>query len=222
MKSFWREHLEKLDQLSRRERVIMLVVAIVVVYGIGQFLFLDPKNAAIGTLKNQIQSAQQELEALKTETKILTFALQVGPNQQERLKISQLESDIQRLDERLNKATRELLPPETMVEVLKSLLTQQRDLKLVLMKNMPVKTLVSPKDASVDSGLPSNVGLYKHGFVMKVQGPYMKVHRFLSHIEQQEWKFFWDKLQYQVVEYPTAEVRIEVYTLSTQEGWIGV
>ena len=45
---------------------------------------------------------------------------------------------------------------------------------------------------------------------------------FLKKIEQKSWHIEWGQLTYKVIEYPKAQVTITIYTLSDDEGWIGV
>ncbi len=44
---------------------------------------------------------------------------------------------------------------------------------------------------------------------------------YLTHLEQLPWKFYWQSFNYEVQEYPTALVRLNIYTLSTSNWWMG-
>jgi len=44
---------------------------------------------------------------------------------------------------------------------------------------------------------------------------------YLQKLEQLPNKFYWHRFDYQVLEYPKAQVSINIYTLSTQQWWIG-
>jgi MSHA biogenesis protein MshJ len=46
--------------------------------------------------------------------------------------------------------------------------------------------------------------------------------RYLQALEKLPWRFFWDSVSYQVMEYPDSVVRLELHTLSLSEDWIGV
>ena len=41
-------------------------------------------------------------------------------------------------------------------------------------------------------------------------------------LEGLEWKFFWDTIDYQVGEYPISSIAITVFTISSNEHWIGL
>ena len=45
---------------------------------------------------------------------------------------------------------------------------------------------------------------------------------YLQAIEKLEWKIFWDKLEYKVIQYPKAEITLIIHTLSDQRDLINV
>ena len=63
--------------------------------------------------------------------------------------------------------------------------------------------------------------MHKHGVRLKLQGSFFSVLDFLRKLEQLEWKFFWDAVEFRVVDYPDATVEITVYTISMEPTWIG-
>ena len=71
-------------------------------------------------------------------------------------------------------------------------------------------------------GESKQAGLYQHGVKLALQGGYFPIMQFLEKIEQSGWQFYWQGFEYQVSEYPTATLELEVYTLSTSEAFIGV
>ena len=54
------------------------------------------------------------------------------------------------------------------------------------------------------------------------EGRYFAVRDFLARLEQLSDKLYWRSMAYHVKDYPTAEVTLEVYTLSTEKAFIGV
>jgi len=64
--------------------------------------------------------------------------------------------------------------------------------------------------------------IYKHGIELTLQGSYLDVLRYLAAIENIGVRFFWERVEYQVEQYPLGEVSIEVFTLSTQEQLLDV
>ncbi len=54
-----------------------------------------------------------------------------------------------------------------------------------------------------------------------MRGTYFDVIHYLEQLEKVT-GFSWEQLDYKVVGYPNAEVKIKLHTISLSEGWIGV
>ena len=72
-----------------------------------------------------------------------------------------------------------------------------------------------------DSGR-EQVAVYRHGVEIVFRGSYLATLDYLQSLQSLPWDFYWDGVQLQVEDYPKAQVRITVYTLSLKRGWIGV
>ena len=55
-----------------------------------------------------------------------------------------------------------------------------------------------------------------------MEGRYFDIQAYLESIETLPWQFYWKKFSYRVIDYPMAEVEIELYTLSTSPAFMGV
>lgn len=218
MKTLYKEISQKVDALSRRERVILFATMAALVYFILQSLLIDPLFNKQADIQKQLNAANKQYEELKTQTKLLTYALQVGPNKQERLDIIRLENQLDVLNKKMASRTNELLSPTKMIGVLEEVILAEKNLTLVALTNTPVETLVQGKKQTDGT----STSLYKHGIEMVFKGPYSAVYQFLTKIEAKPWRFFWESMIYEVGKYPNANVTLKVYTLSTEKGWIGV
>jgi MSHA biogenesis protein MshJ len=58
--------------------------------------------------------------------------------------------------------------------------------------------------------------------VITLQGDYFSTLNYLKSLETLPWRIHWDSIAYRVTEYPLAETRIQVYTLSFDEDLLGV
>ena len=104
-----------------------------------------------------------------------------------------------------------------MPEVLQKILERSSKLKVVKMSSIaPVRMM----DINAASG--ESVNLFQHGVSLVIQGQYMDILNYLEEIEELEWRFYWKRFDYLVDEYPVAKAEIELYTLSTNEAFIGV
>ena len=89
---------------------------------------------------------------------------------------------------------------------------------------LPPKTTGAPnrqslKTASAASSiLPANATAQKQLsgrvlYTLTLKGNYFSILNFLKRLEQLKWQLYWDRLQYQVDNYPEATVTVEFYTL---------
>ncbi|MFT7683408.1 MAG: MSHA biogenesis protein MshJ [Moritella dasanensis] len=62
--------------------------------------------------------------------------------------------------------------------------------------------------------------LYRHGLRITMAGAFFDIQAYLDSIEQLPKKFYWEVFDYNMQEYPTAEVVMEIYTLSINKEFI--
>ena len=79
------------------------------------------------------------------------------------------------------------------------------------------KTQVNEKESKANS-----LGLYRHTIKLTLQGRYFDLRDYLIQLEGLSWTFFWQQFEYQLIEYPKSELHIEIYSLSTEQEFIGV
>ncbi|MGR6781441.1 type II secretion system protein M [Moritella viscosa] len=66
----------------------------------------------------------------------------------------------------------------------------------------------------------SEVLLYRHGLRITMTGSFFNIQAYLTQIEQLPKKFYWEVFDYQIQDYPTAQVVMEIYTLSINKEFI--
>lgn len=74
-------------------------------------------------------------------------------------------------------------------------------------------------DAMLDAP-GAEVLLYRHGLRITMTGSFFDIQAYLDAIEQLPKKFYWQVFDYQMRDYPTAEVVMEIYTLSINKEFI--
>lgn len=123
---------------------------------------------------------------------------------------------------RLNQLYGELISPQQMSRVLTTILRSETSLNLVSLENKPSEALltatVDPAGDATDAGLQ----VFKHGLRMVFEGNFLEAVRYLRSLEQLEGNFFWESLEFSLTTYPDGKITLDIYTLSTQQGWIGV
>ena len=182
-------------------------------------LFAAPRARARAQSKQQVEVLVAEVAGLEQSIETLAKQGQKDPDRGLSAEIAVLKKEIPELDARLAGATTGLIGPEEMTQVLRQLLQRASKLEISGLRTIPATPVIV--DAQ-ENGVVTGAKIYKHGLELELAGGYLDVLRFLQSMESLQWRFFWDQIELQVEQYPRARVRLVVYTLSLEEGWIGV
>ena len=116
-----------------------------------------------------------------------------------------------------------------MRSALLSVLTLQKGVSLTSFEVLPVVDIFSNNQFTENIEKEANnnnsdnfLGLYQHTIRMTLNGEYFQLRDYLKHLENSTWLFYWQQFNYRLIEYPVSELRIEIYTLSTEEEFVGV
>lgn len=125
-------------------------------------------------------------------------------------------------DARLNLLYGELISPQQMSQVLTTILQRDTTLRLVSLENQPSEALLTQAADPAAGGADAGIQVFKHGLRMVFQGNFLEAIRYMRSLEELEGNFFWESLEYSLEQYPDGQISLDIYTLSTQQGWIGV
>jgi len=204
---------DKVDALTLRERLLVLITALVLIVALWQSLLMQPlakratqTRAELTELEERITVANRSLE-----DQVLQLA---GGSGEQRSRVASLRKRIDEINATLGNHASELIDPAEMARVLESVLKEQSRLTLVRIRNSDPELLSASEDAS-------EVTFYRHGLEIEVEGSYIACLEYLNAIEQLPWRLYWQVLEIDVIDYPLNRIRIEVSTLSLDEEWIG-
>ncbi len=251
MKAQWEKLSATLDAKSFRERLIIALLLLAVVWSAFNFAFIIPLEKEKSDLRSRMKNAQDQLEKLSAQERVFAQALTNDPNAAKKRQIDQLEKKLDSLEENLQTLSVGLIPANKLPDALHQVLRSVGSLTLLGMEtraparlqlqqgNVEQLASVESEEAGEDAGADSsdvsdkkmppvddtkedNVGVFKHAVVVSLEGNYFDVVNYLKALESLEWKVYWQSIDYRVNKYPKAQVTIEVYTLSTEEGLLGV
>ncbi|MCW8860111.1 MAG: type II secretion system protein M [Deltaproteobacteria bacterium] len=206
------------DQRPLRERALLLVCSFIVLIFLTSILVLQPLSQKTQSRRNELTELKNSLVELKTQETVVTARRNNDPDRENRLRLEILEQESSKLQQQLQASIVNLVAPRDMPELLKNLLTRQKNLQLVSLENLPPEQLVLEQKAAPDSLGPV---LYRHGLRMEFSGDYLTLLRYLNQLEELPRALVWDEVDIETREYPESRVRIQVHTLSLSEGWIG-
>lgn len=212
----WQQLADRLDGLSLRERALVFAAALAVFFGLWFNLVLTPMEATGEAMDRRAEALRQQLEQLNERSRLVAEGLARDPNRVLEQEKSRLQSRLAEIDEALRERTGAYVGPDQMAQLLQALLSDDRGLRLVSLENTGPRR-VRLADEAEDAMLP----IYRHGVVLEFEGRFAEVVNYLNAVKELPWRFLWQRLEYEVMEYPRARVILELETLSAQEGWIG-
>jgi MSHA biogenesis protein MshJ len=224
--------LEKIKQqfenMSTRERNIVMVALLALLVFLWDQLLFSPLQRSSASLRQQISVTQSKINEASTEMVLALKAVAEDPNQELKQQKQQLEKALQEANQRIDGLTSRLIAPRQMAEVLEQVLRQETQLRLVKVTNIPGRQIsanlqqTGSTNASTAQPDEDKVVLYQHGVEMLLEGEYFQTLRYLKALEGLPWQVLWGELEYEVQDYPRASIRLQINTLSTDSGWIGV
>lgn len=214
--------ITQLNALGQRERVMLGVSVLGIVFVVGNIFVMQPSTVERKRLNTDITSAQQQLAVIEQQSLTIgTTGQGIDPNQESRERLALLTAENTALDQQLVAMTAGLIEPAQMAQVLQEALTRETELKLVRARNLGAAPLI-PIAAGAAATASAGPALYRHGLVIEFDGGYLATLRYLKALEALPWRLFWDSVELRVQKFPQAHITITVHTLSLKEGWIGV
>ena len=208
-----------LNERSLRERVILAAASLAIPLMLWNSALMEPLELRRVEADNRVAALNLELMGLEQQTEKLASELSIDLDAENRARKGSLLGSLDRLRTVVDERTEDLIPPAEMTRVLKEMLIKSQGLRLVRLENLPVEPLFeTPEELGVQEG----GDLFKHGVVIEVLGDFPSTVRYLLEIEQLPRRFYWEALDYEVLEYPTARVTLTLRSLSTHEGVVGV
>lgn len=201
-----------------RERALLLVCLLVVLFFIWDAALMNPLDLGKKRDRSQINELRTELAELSAREALVQARKDFDPDRENRQLLAQLQSDIAAVQLQLKENIDNLVSPQEMPELLKDLLIRQQKLQLLSLENLPAEELQITEQ--VAAGQLSPV-LYRHRLRIEFVGDYLATLAYLNRLEELPRQMVWEELEIETQEYPQAKVRLQVYTLSLNKGWIG-
>lgn len=213
----------RIDALTLRERAILFFVILSLIYFVWSSLLVAPQEQEQKRLLAEIGQLRAEITTLEQQSLSIINRHNTDPNAAELKQLEQLERENTRLEQQLAQAVEGLIDPQQMAVALESVLKQQKNLSFVRIENLGATSLLSADSSEPsEQNSESRVGIYKHTMRIELEGSYHNTLSYLRALENLPWRFHWEAVEMNTLEYPVARVVITVNTLSLSEGWIGV
>jgi MSHA biogenesis protein MshJ len=225
-----KQYVQKYEALAPREKMLLLLMAVTIVYLLLNLLVLASLDETEAKLLSESQALKAETSELTMLMVQYTVKLNTDPDAVKKNKIKALRWQMDKLDYSLSAASLGLVTSDQLSVLLQDVLSNRGKLSLVSLKTLPIEKINVDDDQQqepteqglVDESVVEPLGVYKHGVEIVFTGSYFDVQDYLASLEALSWRFYWDYVNYRVDAYPKGQVTLKVYTLSTEEGVFGV
>lgn len=216
------QFIAKIDGMSLRERALIFAATAFAVVSLINTFFLDPLLAQQKGLSSQVVQQQEKMKETQAQLTSLLQAKQADEHAPQREHIRQLREQIAEGDAYLKATQDKLVPPEKMAALLEQVLARNSRLQLVALNTLPVSLFIEPSADAATKAVVQEKQIFKHGVQMTVRGSYADLMQYLAALEKMPTQMFWGMAKLNVVQYPSAELTVTLYTLSLDKTWLQV
>ncbi|MEA3545499.1 MAG: type II secretion system protein GspM [Thermodesulfobacteriota bacterium] len=206
------------DHRPLRERIVLLVCVFIVLIFLVNLVVLTPFSTQSDVLRGKLVELKADLTLLDAQETVIRMRRGEDPDSENRQQLEILEHQLDEVRQQLEGNIASLVSPREMPSLLKDLLTQQEKLHLLSLENLSPERLELKQSEDGEGVVPT---LYRHRLRLEFSGDYLTMVKYLRQLEQLPRAMVWEKVEIETQEYPEATVRLQVFTLSLTEGWIG-
>jgi MSHA biogenesis protein MshJ len=227
MNAQWQKLSARYAALSQRERLLIAVAVLALVFFLPLTVWVDPPGKRATTLRSQLATQEAELAALQAQIADLKTKL-VDPDAANRKMLAELQAELGKIDGEIGSLDEKLVPPQKMGKVLQMVLSRHRGLSLVSLRSlapepllpMPEEKKGGPEKSAAATRLDEN--LWRHGLEIRVAGSYGDLLAYVAELERAPQRLLWGGMTLKVTVWPRNELTLTVYTLSRERDWLAV
>ena len=215
--------------LSRREKLLTGLGLVLGPLLIGNTLFIERQWLGARNQQNAFPANQESLLDFQAQPGQLQQQLAADPNAAKKTELQVLTAGIGQLDGQLREIASGLVRPEEMNGLLQGLLARQAGLRLISLKTLAPQSIVAgttgakaPAKEAQDKPAERVFDLYRHGVEIRLEGSYDDLQVYMAQLEKLPQRLLWGELVYRVIDYPRAEIRLTLYSLSPDKAWLAL
>jgi MSHA biogenesis protein MshJ len=230
LKDQLKEFADRFNTRSMSEKSLVSVLLIVGAVWIFNSFYLAPLNQENRGLERQAMAAGAQLFTMQQREQQALVSSREDPNQAARQRVERAIAQQAELQGEIAGLAGNLVTPQSMTRLLTSILEGQAGVELVRVENREPQPMRGAAGADGNNRTDGNSSVaidddgqvYKHSLLLQLEGDYLSLIRYLQRIEEFPERFFWDQITFTQTEWPAASITLELHTLSTEEGFVGV
>lgn len=201
--------LTRFENLSLRERILVLLVIMGVIYALLDFWLMQPLEEQRLHLSSLLQYKQKHLRTLNQTIQEFKNPPHIEPDTDNPNTINNLREQLFYQENKIQFLTATLISPQNLLK-----------LKSVLLPSTPLTLLKLDTQISHPlSEINPSIQLFKHSLRLEFSGNYQDILAYVRFLEDLPWNFYWDELDIVIKKYPSTHVTLTIYTFSQKAGW---
>lgn len=202
-------YLDRIDALTPRERVVLFVLFLAVLWAVLDLAVLGPLDAQRKGEQDKLRAAVQSIT--ESQQALTRHARESDPGVVAR---QRREAARAALNARMQEiAASRLVAARDMTQVLQGLMQKQPGLRLSRLDTLEPQPLGGDAKAG-------EAALYRQGVRITVVGGYADLVRYMEGLEKLPLGFYWANAELDAGAYPDLELSLTLYTLSEDATWM--
>lgn len=211
----WQQINQRYQALQFREKRLIFFGSIILVFWLLLIYLLEPAWQQQQQLTGQQQKLRLQQQQVRQQLELLQLQLAIDIDQPLRDEITSLTQQQTELTAQRYNQSSLFIGADQMLALLREILAKSQQLTLKSLSTSAAVPVVLAGQLAGEAPL-----LYQHKTTLIVSGAYRNVQQLLSELEKLPWLVQWQQLDYQVTDYPAADISIEFITVSENENFI--
>ncbi len=235
----------KFEFLLFHQKIMVCVALLVGLYVFWNVLINESLTAFRGGFVEKSRVLKDEITEMKAKINTASDTVKNNPQQGLSQQMIDAKKTGDELDKKIHDRTVSMVSPKDMNNILAQVIQKSEGLLVLKIQSMEKKLLVQIKksdgaqsDNAKNDGTKStplkddkapanavsknNLSVFEHGISLEMSGGYFDTLHFLKELEKHHLSVVWDAIDYEVVKYPKASIKIMMHTLGLDEDFIGV
>ncbi|TQV71995.1 hypothetical protein FLL45_17650 [Aliikangiella marina] len=216
-----KKSIQQFDELPIRTRLMITFAGLLLILVIFELAWYGPTDSQTKTVKQQIDSTEKQIASTTQMLQELNKGIYNQRNNPKQTLLSSLDQQVDQIQSELEKRTRSLVRPQAMAGLLKEIIDNSKQLKLLSLEKQAPVPLYEPTADEDGTSQDAQVQMYRHPIVMIFEGGYADTQAFLKQLESMQQKVNFESFEFSVESYPKSKVTLVVSTYSLSRKWIG-
>jgi MSHA biogenesis protein MshJ len=211
----WQQLNQRYQALQIREKRLLFFGLLLLLFWLLLMYLLEPAWQQQQQLISDRQKLLLQQQQVQQQLQLLQQQLAIDIEQPLRDEIASFAQQQAALTVQRQSQSSLFIGADQMLALLREILAKSQQLSLKSLATSAAVPVVLACQLAEETPL-----LYQHKTTLVVSGAYSDVQQLLKELEQLPWLVQWQQLDYQVTEYPLADISIEFITVSENENFI--